>query len=316
MFTQKPKPKSETLVKTMLAEDRNDAMDYISEQLTLSGLRSATQNLQAVCNIVHQLLSQKTPNIIDAYKVANIVATGFHDNINIFQEIKRDSVEFHKGHITVPQSVNMDSAYISEKLTEAKSDYLAVGVANMLDILNLTAHILSRENITKKSLMTAKWVVSHGIYKPCTDVVSSTNMNHIWNLLVRNANETIIGPANRFITMGETRSIYVTPKGEIVYDDDPKNERHNIFFTPSAIFVDDEEPVAKDMEILNVSNDPNKVKNQVYCTLFFLNLDAWLYFHESGEFAILLPDHDSFEVVDRLAAPKEVSKSLFQELVA
>ena len=300
MFTQKPKPKPESLVKTMLAEDRNDAMDYISEQLTLSGLRSATQNLQAVCCIVHQLLSQKTPNIIDAYKVANIVATGFHDNINIFQEIKRDSVEFHKGHITVPSSVNMDSAYISEKLTEAKSDYLAVGVANMLDILNLTAHILSRENITKKSLMTAKWVVSHGIYKPCTDVVSSTNMNHIWNLLVRNANETIIGPANRFITMGETRSVL----------------GHKIFFTPSLILVDDEEPVAKDMEILNVSNDPNKVKNQVYCTLFFLNLDAWLYFHESGEFAILLPDHDSFEVVDRLTAPKEVSKSLFQELVA
>lgn len=300
MFTQKPKPKPESLVKTMLAEDRNDAMDYISEQLTLSGLRSATQNLQAVCCIVHQLLSQKTPNIIDAYKVANIVATGFHDNINIFQEIKRDSVEFHKGHITVPSSVNMDSAYISEKLTEAKSDYLAVGVANMLDILNLTAHILSRENITKKSLMTAKWVVSHGIYKPCTDVVSSTNMNHIWNLLVRNANETITGPANRFITMGETRSVL----------------GHKIFFTPNVILVDDEEPVAKDMEILNVSNDPNKVKNQLYCTLFFMNLDAWLYFHESGEFAILRPDKDSFDLVDRLSAPKEISKSLFQELVA
>lgn len=300
MFTQKPKPKPESLVKTMLAEDRNDAMDYISEQLTLSGLRSATQNLQAVCCIVHQLLSQKTPNIIDAYKVANIVSTGFHDNINIFQEIKRDSVEFHKGHITVPSSVNMDSAYISEKLTEAKSDYLAVGVANMLDILNLTAHILSRENITKKSLMTAKWVVSHGIYKPCTDVVSSTNMNHIWNLLVRNANETITGPANRFITMGETRSVL----------------GHKIFFTPSVILVDDEEPVAKDMEILNVSNDPNKVKNQIYCTLFFVNLDAWLYFHESGEFAILRPDKDSFDLVDRLSVPKEISKSLFQELVA
>ena len=300
MFTQKPIPKPESLVKTMLAEDRNDAMDYISEQLTLSGLRSATQNLQAVCNIVHQLLSQKVPNIIDAYKVANIVATGFHDNINIFQEIKRDSVEFHKGHITVPQSVDMDSAYSSEKLTEAKSDYLAVGVANMLDILNLTAHILSRENITKKSLMTAKWVVSHGLYKPCTDVVSTTNMNHIWNLLVRNANETITGHANRFITMGETRSVL----------------GHKIFFTPSAILVDDEEPVAKDMEILNVSNDPNKVKNQVYCTLFFLNLDAWLYFHESGEFAILRPDKDSFDLVDRLSVPKEISKSLFQELVA
>lgn len=300
MFTQKPIPKPESLVKTMLAEDRNDAMDYISEQLTLSGLRSATQNLQAVCNIVHQLLSQKVPNIIDAYKVANIVSTGFHDNINIFQEIKRDSVEFHKGHITVPSSVNMDSAYISEKLTEAKSDYLAVGVANMLDILNLTAHILSRENITKKSLMTAKWVVSHGIYKPCTDVVSTTNMNHIWNLLVRNANDTITGPANRFITMGETRSVL----------------GHKIFFTPSVILVDDEEPVAKDMEILNVSNDPNKVKNQVYCTLFFLNLDAWLYFHESGEFAILRPDKDSFDLVDKLSAPKEISKSLFQELVA
>lgn len=300
MFTQKPKPKPESLVKTMLAEDRNDAMDYISEQLTLSGLRSATQNLQAVCCIVHQLLSQKTPNIIDAYKVANIVSTGFHDNINIFQEIKRDSVEFHKGHITVPSSVNMDSAYISEKLTEAKSDYLAVGVANMLDILNLTAHILSRENITKKSLMTAKWVVSHGLYKPCTDVVSTTNMNHIWNLLVRNANETITGPANRFITMGETRSVL----------------GHKIFFTPSVILVDDEEPVAKDMEILNVSNDPNKVKNQIYCTLFFMNLDAWLYFHESGEFAILRPDKDSFELVDRLSVPKEISKSLFQELVA
>lgn len=300
MFTQKPKPKPESLVKTMLAEDRNDAMDYISEQLTLSGLRSATQNLQAVCCIVHQLLSQKTPNIIDAYKVANIVSTGFHDNINIFQEIKRDSVEFHKGHITVPSSVNMDSAYISEKLTEAKSDYLAVGVANMLDILNLTAHILSRENLTKKSLMTAKWVVSHGIYKPCTDVVSTTNMNHIWNLLVRNANETITGPANRFITMGETRSVL----------------GHKIFFTPSVILVDDEEPVAKDMEILNVSNDPNKVKNQIYCTLFFVNLDAWLYFHESGEFAILRPDKDSFDLVDRLSVPKEISKSLFQELVA
>ena len=63
MFTQKQKPKPESFVKTMLAEDRNDAMDYISEQLTLSGLRSATQNLQAVCCIVHQLLSQKTPNI-------------------------------------------------------------------------------------------------------------------------------------------------------------------------------------------------------------------------------------------------------------
>lgn len=300
MFTQKPKPKPESLVKTMLAEDRNDAMDYISEQLTLSGLRSATQNLQAVCCIVHQLLSQKTPNIIDAYKVANIVATGFHDNINIFQEIKRDSVEFHKGHITVPSSVNMDSAYISEKLMEAKSDYLAVGVANMLDILNLTAHILSRENLTKKSLMTAKWVVSHGIYKPCTDVVSTTNMNHIWNLLVRNANDTITGPANRFITMGETRSVL----------------GHKIFFTPSVILVDDEEPVAKDMEILNVSNDPNKVKNQLYCTLFFMNLDAWLYFHESGEFAILRPDKDSFDLVDRLSVPKEISKSLFQELVA
>lgn len=300
MFTQKQKPKPESFVKTMLAEDRNDAMDYISEQLTLSGLRSATQNLQAVCCIVHQLLSQKTPNIIDAYKVANIVSTGFHDNINIFQEIKRDSVEFHKGHITVPSSVDMDSAYISEKLMDAKSDYLVVGVANMLDILNLTAHILSRENITKKSLMTAKWVVSHGLYKPCTDVVSNTNMNHIWNLLVRNANETITGPANRFITMGETRSVL----------------GHKIFFTPSAIFVDGEDPVAKDMEILNVSKDPNKVKKQVYCTLFFMNLDAWLYFHESGEFAILRPDEDSFEWVGKLSVPKEISKSLFQELVA
>ena len=65
MYNAKPMNKQITAVKTMLLEDRADAMAYIKEKLTINGLRSATQNLQAVCNIVHQLLARDVPAVVD-----------------------------------------------------------------------------------------------------------------------------------------------------------------------------------------------------------------------------------------------------------
>ena len=85
----KPNKNPLSIVKTMLAEDRSDAMKYINEKLTINGLRSATQNLQAVCNIVHQILVNPMPNIVDAYKIANFVATSYHDDIDIFQRNRK-----------------------------------------------------------------------------------------------------------------------------------------------------------------------------------------------------------------------------------
>lgn len=291
MINAKPIQKPENAVKTMLIEDRADAMAYIREQLTLNALRTATQNLQAVCHIVHQILSTDNPNILDAYKVANFVSNGFHDNIDIFKEIERDSIENHKGHLYVPFYVNLDEAYTSDKFIGAKSGYLAEGVANMLAILNLTAHILSRECVTKKSIIAAKWLLNQASYEFGKNIVSATNMNSIWNKLVSAANETVVGASNRFITMGETRSLY----------------GHKIFFTPNGIFVDDEDPVAKRQVTL---------QDKTYCAMYFLNLDAWLYFHQSGEFGFQNPDGGPCSDIGYLAAPKYVSESLYRELVA
>lgn len=291
MMNTKPISKPETAVKTMLLEDRADAMAYIKEQLTLNALRTATQNLQAVCNIVYQILDQDKPNVLDAYKVANFVATAYHDDIDIFKEIERASIESHKGNIFVPPYVNLNDAYISDKFTGAKSGYLVEGIANMLSILNLTAHILSRECLTKNSIYIAKWILEQASYKFGKNIVSATNMNSIWNKVVAAAKDTIIGDSNKFITMGETRSIY----------------GHKIFFTPNGIFVDDNDPVATENEI---------IKNRTYVALFFMNLDAWLYFYKSGEFGIIRPNKRTFDMVGKLKAPRYITESLYRELVA
>lgn len=291
MMKAKPINKPETAVKTMLLEDRADAMAYIKEQLTLNALRIATQNLQAVCNIVYQILDQDKPNILDAYKVANFVATAYHDDIDIFKEIERASIESHKGNLFVPTYVNLNDAYISDKFTGAKSGYLVEGIANMFSILNLTAHILSRECLTKKSLFIAKWILDQASYKFGKNIVAATNMINIWNKVVSTAKETITGAANKFITIGETRSIY----------------GHKIFFTPNGIFVDDNDPVITENEI---------IRNRTYVAMFFMNLDAWLYFYKSGEFGILRPQKRTFDMDDKLKAPRYFTESLYRELVA
>jgi len=293
MITQKPNTKPETLVKNMLIEDRADTLSYIKEKLTLNDLRTATQNLQAVCNIVHQILSKPDPNIVDAYKIANFVATGFHDNVDIFQEIKRESIELHKGHINLPNMVNLDRAYYAEKLKGNKSEYLVKAIANMLEILDLTAHILSRESIhvsKQKHILVANTLLSKALYKPCMDIVSSTDMNIIWNKLVFAAKDTIIGPSDSYITMGETRMF----------------KEHRIEFTNDGIFVDDTDPVAVDTENNGLIT---------CCTLFFTPIDAWLYFHETGHFALRHPEAEPFHFKGRLAN-KDFSKSLYRELVA
>lgn len=291
MMKANPIHKPENAVKTMLLEDRADAMAYIKEQLTLNALRTATQNLQAVCNIVYQILDQDNPNVLDAYKVANFVATAYHDNIDIFKEIERASIESHKGNLFVPPYVNLNDAYISDKFTGAKSGYLVEGIANMLSILNLTAHILSRECLTKKSVYISKWILDQASYKFGKNIVSATNMITIWNKVVSAANETLIGASNKFITMGETRSIY----------------GHKIFFTPNGIFVDDNDPIATENEI---------IKNRTYVAMFFMNLDAWLYFYKSGEFGILRPKQRTFDMVGKLNVPRYISESMYRELVA
>lgn len=291
MMNAKHKQKPETAVKTMLMEDRADAVAYIKEQLTLNALRSATQNLQAVCNIVYQILDQDMPNVLDAYKIANFVATAYHDGIDIFKEIERHSIEFHKGNILVPPYVNLNKAYISDKLTGAKSGYLVEGIANMLSILDLTAHILSREGLTKKAINVSKWILDQASYKFGKNIVSATNMTSIWNMVVSSAKDTIIANSNSFVTMGETRSIY----------------GHKIFFTPNGIFVDDNDPVATEYEI---------IMNRTYVTMFFTNIDAWLYFYKSGEFGIIRPNKRTFDMVGKLNAPRYITESIYRELVA
>lgn len=233
------------MVKRMLAEDRLDAMAYIKDKLTINGLRSATQNLQAVCNIVHQILVNPRANIVDAYKIANIVATGYHEGIDIFQEIDRKAIEAHLGHIHVPSYVNLDKAYCSVKLTSVKSDYLAEGVANMLDILNLTAHVLSRELITKNSIRIANELVLQARYEFGKDIVAATDISRIWNTVLYKDADTIKGPANSFITMGTTYCF----------------NGHHIQFTPSGIYVDSEDPACKQKVYLS-----NVKKHIASCT--------------------------------------------------
>lgn len=293
MINAKPIKKPESIVKTMLIEDRFDAMTYIKDKLTINGLRSATQNLQAVCNIVHQILVSPMSNIVDAYKIANIVATGYHDDIDIFQEIERTAIEAHMGHIHVPYYVDLDEAYCSTKLTTVKSDYLAEGVANMLDILNLTAHVLSRELITKKSILIANELVLQARYEFGKDIVAATDMQRIWKMIVNTAPETLVGPSNRFITLGTT---YVF-------------NGHHIHFTPCGIYVDDEDPDLKEKVYLhNV--------NRTYCALRFTGIDSWLYFHHSGDFGLQWTDGGPCYKIANIKAPKALSESLYQELIA
>ena len=293
MINAKPIKKPETIVKTMLIEDRFDAMTYIKDKLTINGLRSATQNLQAVCNIVHQILVSPMSNIVDAYKIANIVATGYHDDIDIFQEIERTAIEAHMGHIHVPYYVDLDKAYCSTKLTTVKSDYLAEGVANMLDILNLTAHVLSRELITKKSILIANELVLQARYEFGKDIVAATDMQRIWKMVVNSAPETLVGPSNRFITMGTTYYF----------------NGHHIHFTPTAIFVDNEDPDLKEKVYFN------KVKT-TYCALRFKCIDSWLYFHHTGEFGLQWLNGGPCYKIANIKAPKSLSESLYRELIA
>lgn len=288
----KPNKNPVSIVKTMLAEDRFDAMAYIKEKLTINGLRSATQNLQAICNIVHQILVSPSTNIVDAYKIANIVATGYHDDIDIFQEIDRNAIEAHLGHIHVPEYVNLDSAYCSPKLTAVKSDYLAEGVANMLDILNLSAHVLSRENITKKSILIANELVLQARYEFGKDIVAATDMSRIWKTIINYAPETIIGPANSFITVGTSYSV----------------NGHHIFFTPCGIYVDNEDPDLKQTVYLN------NVK-RTYCALRFKGINSWLYFHHSGDFGLQRIDGGPCYKIANINAPKSLSESIYRELI-
>lgn len=289
----KPNKNPVSIVKTMLVEDRIDAMTYIKDKLTINGLRSATQNLQAVCNIVHQILVNPTTNIVDAYKIANTVATAYHDDIDIFQEIERNAIETHMGHIRVPSYVNLDTAYCSAKLTTVKSDYLAEGVANMLDILNLTAHVLSRERITNKYIMIANELVLNARYEFGKDIVAATDMSHIWKTIVNEAPETITGPANRFITMGTTYCF----------------NGHHIIFTPCAIYVDNEDPDLKQKVYLN------NVK-RTYCALRFPKINSWLYFHHTGDFGLQHTNGGPCYKIANINAPKSLSESLYRELIA
>lgn len=289
----KPNTNPLSIVKTMLAEDRIDAMKYIDEKLTINGLRSATQNLQAVCNIVHQILVNPMPNIVDAYKIANFVATAYHDDIDIFQEIERNALETHLGHIHVPNYVNIDTAYCSPKLSTVKSDYLAEGVANMLDILNLTAHILSRELITKKSIMIANELVLNAKYEFGKDIVAATNMANIWKTIANYAPETISGAANKFITMGTNYCF----------------NGHHILFTPCAIYVDNEEPDLKQKVYLN------NVK-RTYCALRFPKINSWLYFHNTGDFGLQWTHGGPCYKIANINLPKSISESLYRELIA
>ena len=292
MMNAKPIKKPEYVVKTMLAEDRFDAMTYIKDKLTINGLRAATQNLQAVCNIVHQILVSPVSNIVDAYKIANIVATGYHDGIDIFQEIERKAIEAHMGHINVPYYVDLDKAYCSPKLTTVKSDYLAEGVANMLDILNLTAHVLSRELITKKSILIANELVLQARYEFGKDIVAATDMSHIWKTIVNNATETLGGPSNKFMTLGTTYYF----------------NGHHIHFTPTAIFVDNEDPDMKEKVYLH------NVK-RTYCALRFKCLDSWLYFHPT-EFGLQwVNGGPCYKIVD-IKDQKSLYESLYRELIA
>lgn len=303
MFTQKPTTKPETLVKNMLIEDRADTMAYIREKLTLNDLRTATQNLQAVCTIVHQILSAPNPNIFDAYKIANFVATGFHDNIDIFKEIERDSIESHKGHIRLPKSlVNLDLAYCSEKLKGNKSEYLVKAISNMLDILNLTAHILSRKQMrvdNHKSLLVANTILKTAVYKPCQDIVKSTDMNALWTRIVFAAKDTIVGPSDQYITMGEHR-VFVEKhkKGDDIV--------HHIFFSPYGVVVDGEDYGAKEMEIID---------DRLYCSLWFKSMSAWLYISKNGIFGIQPKGVTHFETVGAIE-DENLAHSLYRELVA
>jgi hypothetical protein len=293
MINAKPIKKPESIVKTMLIEDRFDAITYIKDKLTINGLRSATQNLQAVCNIVHQILVSPMSNIVDAYKIANIVATGYHEDIDIFQEIERKAIEAHMGHIHVPYYVNLDEAYCSPKLTTVKSDYLAEGVANMLDILNLTAHVLSRELITKKSILIANELVLQARYEFGKDIVAATDMSRIWKTIVTNAPETVIGPSNKFITIGTTYYF----------------NGHHIHFTPCGIYVDNEDPDKKQKVYLNSVN-------RTYCALRFNGINSWLYFHHSGDFGLQWTNGGPCYKIANIQAPKSLSESIYRELIA
>ena len=288
-----PNKNTVSIVKNMLAEDRLDAMTYITEKLTINGLRSATQNLQAVCNIVHQILVNPMANIVDAYKIANIVATAYHEDIDIFQEIERKAIESNMGHIHVPPYVDLDTAYCSTKLTTLKSEYLAEGVANMLDILNLTAHVLSRELITKKYILIANELVLHARYEFGKDIVSATDMSRIWKTIVNYAPETIIAPPNKFITMGTTYWV----------------NGHHILFTPSAIYVDNEAPDIKQKVYLN------NVK-RTYCALRFNGINSWLYFHHTGDFGLQWTNGGPCYKIANIQSPKSISESLYRELIA
>lgn len=288
-----PNKNTLSIVKTMLADDRRDAMSYISEKLTINGLRSATQNLQAVCNIVHQILVNPMANIVDAYKIANIVATAYHEDIDIFQEIERKAIESNMGHIHVPPYVDLDSAYCSNNLSTIKAEYLAEGVANILDILNLTAHVLSRELITKKSILIANELVLHARYEFGLDIVSATDMSRIWNSIVKYAPETIIAPPNKFITMGTSFSL----------------NGHHILFTPSAIYVDNELPDLKQKVYLN------NVK-RTYCALRFTAINSWLYFHHTGDFGLQWSNGGPCYKIANIKSPKSFSESLYRELIA
>lgn len=293
MMNAKPIKKPEYIVKTMLIEDRFDAITYIKDKLTINGLRAATQNLQAVCNIVHQILVSPMSNIVDAYKIANIVATGYHEDIDIFQEIERKAIEAHMGHIHVPYYVNLDEAYCSPKLTTVKSDYLAEGVANMLDILNLTAHVLSRELITKKSILIANELVLQARYEFGKDIVAATDMSRIWKTIVNSAPETLVGPSNKFITIGTTYYF----------------NGHHIHFTPCGIYVDNEDPDKKQKVYLNSVN-------RTYCALRFNGINSWLYFHHSGDFGLQWTNGGPCYKIANIQAPKSLSESIYRELIA
>lgn len=277
----------------MLIEDRLDSMTYIKDKLTINGLRAATQNLQAVCNIVHQILANPMANLVDAYKIANLVATGYHEDIDIFQEIDRKAIEAHLGHIHVPSYVDLDKAYCTNKLTTVKSDYLAEGVANMLDILNLTAHILSRELITKKSILVANELVLQAHYEFGKDIVAATDMQRIWKMVVNSAPETIVGKSNTFMTAGTT--YYVNG--------------HRIHFTPTAIFVDNEDPDRKEKVYFHNAKT-------TYCALRFKCIDSWLYFNHTGEFGLQRMSGGHCYKIANINAPKSLSESLYQELIA
>lgn len=267
----KMQPAQEQLVRTMLDEDRDDTVAYMSDRLTPNALRTATQNLQAVCDIVSQLLSKHVPDIRSAYAVANTVATGFLEGINVFNKIKQENVDSiiwashnHKG-------INIGAAYSAKPLADAKTEYIINAAANIINILDLTAHIISRENVSISSLRTAKNILDLARFDPDADIVAKTDMDIVWKALAKNGFAAINGPNDPSITGSGNQH----------------SQKQVIAFRKNSVSLNGQPPVAsvrkKRMRLYRFEN------NALLCV-----------FH-SGSFSAFFPNNKAFHGKIRLA---------------